>query len=384
MEKRIVPWYGLGAIYEQDDIDAVLAIMAPCVDEAKGFFRLPEEPQFQKAFAEHENSGYASAVNSCGTGLDIALHVLDIGPGDEVITTPHTFVCTATCILLRGATAVLADIDPATYNLDPAAVERHITPRTKAVIPVHFGGMPCDIEGFEGLSRRHGIKIIYDAAHAAGTRYHGRGIGGHGDMSVYSFQSNKNMSTLGEGGAITTNDKTLFDRCEKVKSFGFQYGAVDDVVELGTNHRMTKLQSAVGMTQLAKLDRNNAYRRRLAHRLNERLAGLPGVTTPTEPEHSESAWHLYTLLVEPSVIGIGRDEFMRALKEDYGIGATLHYRPVWEWSVMKARGYSNKDLPVADRVAQRLLNLPLFARTTDDDVDYMAYAVREVIARAGS
>lgn len=381
MQKRNVPWYGLGAIYEQDDIDAVMSILQPCVDEAKGFFRLPEEPNFQKAFAAHEGSAYASAVNSCGTGLDIALQVLDIGPGDEVITSPHTFICTATCILLRGATAVLADIDPVTYNLDPAAAERRITDRTKAIIPVHFAGQPCDVDGFERLRREHGVKIIYDAAHAAGSKYGGVGLGGFGDMAVYSFQSNKNMSTLGEGGAITTNDPGLFDRCEKVKSFGFQYGPTDDVVALGTNYRMSKLQSAVGLTQLGKLDRNNATRREYALMLNEGLSDVPGITVPAEPESSISAWHLYTLLFDGTGTGSDRTRLMKLLKDDYMIGVTLHYRPIWEWSVMQSRGYSANGLPVAERVASQLFNLPLFARMSKDDVEYMIWAVRDAVSR---
>jgi len=380
MEIRNLPWYGLGAIYEQDDIDAVVEILKPVVTEARGFFRLPEEPDFQKAFAEHEDCKFASAVNSCGTGLDIALQVLNIGPGDEVITTPHTFVCTATCILLKGAKVVFADIDPKTYNLDPKKVEEKITRNTKAVIPVHFGGMPCDVEGFEKLSKKYGIKIIYDAAHSAGSMYKGEKLGRLGDMSVYSFQSNKNMSTLGEGGAITTNNEEYFSHIEKVKSFGFKYGPVDDVVELGTNLRMTKLQSAVGLTQLKKLARNNETRRKYALYLSEKLKDAEEVITPYEPEGCTSAWHLYTLLYDDKKVGKDKSEFIKILKEKYKIGVSIHYKPVYEWKVFRDRGYDDKETPIAANMARQLFNVPIFSRMGIDDLDYMAWAIKETIA----
>lgn len=379
MEIRNLPWYGLGAIYEQDDIDVVMDILKPCVTDAKGFFRLPEEPDFQKAFASHEHSAYASAVNSCGTGLDIALQVLDIGGGDEVITTPHTFVCTGTCILLKGAKAVFADIDPVTYNLDPKKVEEKITDKTKAVIPVHFGGMPCDIEGFERLSGKYGIKVIYDAAHAAGSMYKGKKLGGFGDMSVYSFQSNKNMSTLGEGGAVTTNNKEYFERVEHIKSFGFKYGPVDEVVELGTNLRMSKLQSAVGLTQLKKLDKNNSTRREHALYLSEKLKNIQGIITPKEPDGLISAWHLYSLLIDEEKTGISRDHFIKVLKDKYKIGITLHYKPVYEWKVFKDRGYNGDDTPIAAKNASQLFNVPVFAKMNTDDFDYMAWAIEDAL-----
>jgi perosamine synthetase len=381
MELRKLPWYGLGATYEQDDIDAVVELLKPCVTEAKGFFRLPEETQFQKAFALHEDCKYASCVNSCGTGLDLAMHIIGIKPGDEVITTPLTFVCTATCVLLKGAKVVFADIDPRTYNLDPAKVEEKITERTKAVIPVHFAGLPVDIDGFDRISKKYGVKIIYDAAHAAGSMYKGKKLGGFGDMSVYSFQSNKNMSTLGEGGAITTNNEEYFNRLERVKSFGFKYGPVDDVVELGSNFRMSKLQSAVGLTQLKKLDRNNENRRKYAHYLSKKLSGINSITTPYEPEDCISAWHLYTLLYDEEKGGKDKATFLKLLKEKYGIGVTIHYRPVYEWKVFRDMGYDGKETPIADRVMRQLFNVPVFSIMEEKDFDYIAWAIQEAIAK---
>ncbi len=379
MEYRKIPWYGLGAIYEQDDIDAVMDILRPNVSEAKGFFRLPEEPEFQRAFAEHEGSAYASAVSSCGTGLDLALQAFGIGPGDEVVTTPLTFVATGSCVLLKGARVVFADIDPTTLNLDPRKVEERITPRTKAVLPVHFTGLPVDLDEFDRIGKKHSVKVVHDAAHAAGARYKGRGIGGFGDMTVYSFQSNKNMSTLGEGGAVTTDCEESFTRLERMKSFGFRYGPVDEVVEVGSNYRMTKVQSAVGLTQLRKIDRNNALRRKWTRYLTEALAGTDGIQTPYEPEGYESACHLYAILLDDEKTGITRDGFIRRLKDRYGIDTKVLYPPVYDLKVFKDLGYSGEDTPVAAKVARQLFEVPVFARMQEDDFAYLAWAVKDAL-----
>lgn len=380
MKIRKIPWRGLGAIYEQDDIDAVMKILKPCVTEAKGFFRLPEEPDFQKAFAEYEECSYASAVNSAGTGLDLTLRVLDIKPGDEVITTPLTFICTATCVLLRGAKVVFADIDPKTYNLDPKKVEEKITENTKAIIPVHLAGLPVDIDGFDKLAKKYNLKIVYDAAHAAGARYKGKGLGGFGDMSVFSFQTHKNMSTLGEGGAVTTNNEEYFTRIERMKSFGFKYGKVDDVVELGTNLRMSKLESAVGMTQLNKIDKNISLRKKYVEYLTEQLKEVPEIITPEIPEGYDSAHHLYTLLFDDEKVGKSKEEFINILKEKYLIGITAHYHPLWSWKVMKDRGYNGDDTPIAARVCRQLFNVPVFAGMEIEDFDYIVWAIKQAIA----
>jgi len=177
VQKREIPWLGLGGIYEEDDLEAVAKILNLQIKESKGFFRLPEEPNFEKAFAEHEGVKYASVVNSCGTALDLSLMLLNIGEGDEVITTPLTFVCTASCVLIRGAKVVFADIDEETYCLDPENVEERITEKTKLIIPVHFAGLPADIDAFNKIKEKYGVYIVYDAAHAISARYKGEKIG---------------------------------------------------------------------------------------------------------------------------------------------------------------------------------------------------------------
>ena len=209
MEIWRIPFLPLGGLFEQDDIDACQRILTKAALPEGGYSPLPEEEEFQAAFAKREGAKKCVAVNSCGTALDLCMMALDLGPGDEVIVPPLTFVCTATCAAARGAKVVFADIDPRTLCLDPRAVEAKITSRTKAIIPVHFAGLACDIEAFEALGKKHDVAVIYDAAHAVGAKYKGQAVGGCGKASCYSFQANKNISTLGEGGAITTTDEAF-------------------------------------------------------------------------------------------------------------------------------------------------------------------------------
>ncbi len=381
MQKRNLPWYAMGALLEQDDIEIVSKITAECAYSPRGFFRLPEEPDFQKAFAAHEGAPFASAVNSAGTGLDLAMWVLDIGPGDEVITTPLTFVCSATCAMMRGAKVVFADIDPVTYNLDPVSVEKRITKNTKAIIPVHFGGVTCDFDGFERLREKYGVKIVYDAAHAVGSKFRGKPIGAQGDMTVYSFQTNKNMTTLGEGGAVTTAYEEYYRALERKKSFGFQYGPKDDVLELGSNYRMTKVQSATGILQLQKVDRNNAKRASDAKLLCELLTDTKEIICPTIPEDCFSASHLNTFRIDDEASGIDSTTFFRMLKEEYTVGISFHYKPVYDWQLFRDTGYDAADTPIAARVCRQLFQIPVFYHMTDDDYRYIAWAIQQCITK---
>jgi perosamine synthetase len=385
MDIREVPFKSLGGVYDQDDIDAVLAILTAQVERDAGFFRLPEEPNFERAFAAHAGAAYAATVNSAGTGLDMAMRLLGVGPGDEVITTPLTFVATAHCIIGTGATVVFADIDPLTYNLDPVQAEAHITPRTKVILPVHMNGMPADIDAFSDLAARTGIQIVYDAAHAVGTLYKGRKIGGASEMSIYSFQSNKNMSTLGEGGAITTDNAEHHARLQRMKSFGFQYGAgsrgkVDDVLEWGSNYRMTKLQSAVGLTQLAKVDATNRIRHRYAHYISQQLADVPEIIVPFDDGTHFCPYHLYMLRFDDQAVQASREQFVALLKGKYKVGVTFHYPPIWDFSYYRDMGYGPDATPVAARVLRQLFNVPIFPRMTLEDVDYVVWAIKQSVA----
>jgi dTDP-4-amino-4,6-dideoxygalactose transaminase len=379
MEIREVPWLSLGGIYDEADIDAVMAILKPQVERSAGFFRLPEEPNFEKAFAEHEGARYASAVNACGTGLDLAMQILDIGPGDEVITTPLTFVSTIHCIVGVGAKPVFADIDPLTYNLDPDKVQEKITAKTKAILPVHMNGMPADIDAFAEISARTGVKIVYDAAHAAGMLYKGRKIGPAGEMSVYSFQSNKNMSTLGEGGMVTTDNAEHHARLQRIKSFGFQYGVVDDVLEWGSNYRMSKLQSAVGLTQLERLEETNRIRHQYACYITEQMQDVPEIIAPFDDGTHFCTYHLYMLRFNDEVIEATREDFVDILKGEYKIGVTFHYPPLWNFSFYRDMGYGPEETPIAAKVLRQLFNVPVFPKMSKEDTEYVAWAVKQSV-----
>lgn len=379
MNIRSVPFRALGGIFEQDDIDAAQRVIAAAAEPAGNFFPLPEENDFQKAFATHEGAKHAIAVNSCGTALDLCMMVLGIKPGDEVITTPLTFICTATCASAVGAKVVFADVDAKTLCLDPAAVRRKITPRTKAIIPVHFAGHAADVDGFDAITRDTGIPVIYDAAHAVGTKHKGKPIGPAGKASCYSFQSNKNITTLGEGGAVTTDDPDFAERVRQKKTFGYVYGAKLRVVSVGFNYRMTKPQLAVGVTQINKADRINRTKVAAMQKLNASLAGVSGLILPGGIDDNHGG-HLYVVRLDSTRHRFTRDQLQSHLKTKYQVGTALHYPIVWSWEAMATVPYDATNCPIAERACSEVLSLPIFAQTTAEEIDYIAWAMKSAIA----
>ena len=374
-----MPFLAMGGEYDQEDMEAVIRLLKAVVDGQGSFFPLPEENDFQQALARHEGAAKAIAVNSCGTALDCCMMALGIGPGDEVITTPLTFVCTAGTAVARGARVVFADIDPASLNLDPARVRAKITSRTKAIIPVHFAGLACDIEAFDAISRDTGVPVVYDAAHAVGARYKGAPIGGRGLASCYSFQSNKNMTCLGEGGAVTSNEEAFAEKVRQLKTFGYVYGgAALRVASIGFNYRMTKVQCAVGLTQLAKIDRVIAARQQRMVRLNQLLAGVEEVICPAGhgPAHGS---HLYVIRLNTDKVGFSPAAFVQRLKQAYKVGTAKHYAAVWTWEAFQQLGYDGAGCPLAAKACEQVVSLPVFSRTTDEDCEYIAWAVKETI-----
>jgi dTDP-4-amino-4,6-dideoxygalactose transaminase len=375
MQIRAVPYKALGGLFEQDDVDAAQRVIAKAAADGGDFFPLPEENDFQKALAAHEGAKHAIGVNSCGTALDLCMMVLDIKPGDEVITTPLTFVCTATCASARGAKVVFADIDPHTLCLDPAAVRKKITPRTKAIIPVHFGGHAADIDGFDAITRETGIPVVYDAAHAVATRYKGRPIGNAGLASCYSFQSNKNITTLGEGGAVTTDDPDFAERVRQRKTFGYVYGPKLRVVTVGFNYRLTKPQLAVGITQIAKARRIIAGKLAAMQRLHGLLSDVREIIRPAGIEEGHGA-HLYVVRVNGDRTRVTRDALQAHLKSKYQVGTAIHYPAVWTWEAMADVPYDRSDCPIAERACNEVLTLPAFADSSPEDAEYVARAVQ--------
>jgi len=380
MEIREVPFIAMGGVYEPDDLEAITRVSAAALDPRGNFFPQPEEGEFQNQLAQHEGAQKAIATNSCGTALDCCMLALGIGPGDEVITTPLTFVCTAGTAVARGAQVVFADIDPVSLNLDPARVRECLSERTRAIIPVHFSGLPCDLDAFDQISRETGIPIIYDAAHAVGARWHGQPIGGRGLASCYSFQSNKNMTCLGEGGAVTSNDEAFAEKVRQLKTFGYVYGGPAlRVASIGFNYRMSKVQYAVGLTQLAKVDRVIQSRQAHMQRLNDLLSGVEEIILPAGhgPGHGS---HLYVIRLNTDRVPCTTAAFAAQLKNCYKVGTAKHYPAVWTWEAFQKLGYTDAGCPVAAKACDQVISLPIFPRTTDEELEYLAWAIKQTLA----
>jgi dTDP-4-amino-4,6-dideoxygalactose transaminase len=305
---------------------------------------------------------------------------LELHPGDEVITTPLTFVCTAGAAVAQGARVVFADIDPVTLNLDPARVRERITERTRAILPVHFTGLACEIDAFDRLSQEFGVPIVYDAAHAVGTHYHGQAVGGRGLASCYSFQGNKNMTCLGEGGAITTNDDDFAEKVRQLKTFGYVYGGPSvRVVSIGFNYRLNKVQYAVGLTQLAKVDRVMQKRQANMARLNALLAEVEEMILPVGhgPEHGS---HLHVVRLDSRQVSFSAGELVAHLKQRYRVSTAKHYPAVWTWEAFQRLGYTGDGCPVAALACEQVISTPIFPGTTEDDLQYIAWAFKQSIA----
>lgn len=379
MKIRSVPFKALGGIYEQDDVDAAAKVLKSICEPDGSFFPLPEEIDFQNALAQHEGASHAVAVNSCGTALDLCMMVLGIKPGDEAITTPLTFVCSATCAAARGAKVIFADIDPVTLNLDPKKVRAKITDKTKVIIPVHYAGLACDIDAFEKLSQETGIPVVFDAAHAVATRYKGKGIGGRGTASCYSFQSNKNITTLGEGGAVTTNDADLAEQVRQRKTFGYVYGGpAMRVVTIGFNYRMTKPQYAAGLAQLAKTDRIIGSRQERMVKMGALLADVEELILPTGhgPEHGS---HLYAVRLNTDKVAFDTEELRDHLKEQYQVGTVKNYSAVWDWEAFEKIDHDRSDCDIAEKACRQVFCLPIFPDTPPEDLEYVSWALKEAI-----
>jgi len=349
----------------------------------------PRTERFAAAFLDYVGGRFAVPVSSATAGLHVALLALGVGPGDEVVTTPMTFVATLNTIVHCGATPVLADIDAATLNVRIEQVERRLSPRTKAVVPVHFVGQPVDLDPLLELSAERGFALLEDAAHAVGTEYKGRRVGSFPTTSVFSFHPNKNITT-GEGGMIVTDDASVFEKASLLKFHGMDREASKrfakegspryDVEAPGFKYNMMDLQAALGLCQLPKLDGFIEERARLAARYDEALRDLNGLILPQRvPYPARHAWHLYTPLVDVDRLRISRDRFMAELKQR-NIGTGLHYTAAHEFTYYASRfGWSPEDYPEAHFVSERIVSLPLFPGLADADQDDAIEAVREVL-----
>ncbi|MED3625928.1 DegT/DnrJ/EryC1/StrS family aminotransferase [Bacillus subtilis] len=352
----------------------------------------PKVQQFEKEFAAFVGAKHAVAVNSCTAALFLALKAKGIGPGDEVITSPLTFSSTANTIIHTGATPVFADIDENTLNIDPVNLEAAVTPRTKAVVPVHFGGQSCDMDAILAIAQNHGLFVLEDAAHAVYTTYKQRMIGSIGDATAFSFYATKNLAT-GEGGMLTTDDEELADKIRVLSLHGMSKAAWNryssngswyyEVKSPGYKMNMFDLQAALGLHQLKRLDDMQKRREEIAGRYQTAFQQISGLITPFVHDDSRHAWHLYVLQVDDKKAGVTRSEMITALKDKYNIGTSVHFIPVHIHPYyQKQFGYKEADFPNAMNYYKRTLSLPLYPSMSDDDVDDVIEAVRDIVKGA--
>lgn len=402
-----VPYSFFGSIYDEDEDKMVLAAMKQ-ESQTMG----PQVTMFQNEFAKKFDVKHAFATSNCTTAMHAATQALGIKAGDEVIVTPITFIATSLVILKEGAKPVYADIDPKTFDIDPKQIEDKITPRTKAIYVVHYGGQICDMDPIMAIAKKHNLYVLEDCAHAHGAMYKGRQAGTIGDIGCFSFHSLKNMTTLGEGGMIVTNNDKLCDKIQRMRvmsithwnpdqtiwNFGgiklekksekdywipSHFDVIDDEGKWGNNYRMNETQAACGRAQLRKLDMLVEKRRFNGHYLNEGLKGIKGITPVYEDPNCHHAFHLYTLCVEPEILGASRDTFMRVLYQEEGIQGILHYQPTYHFTgLKKLYHYPDNLCPNANKFFYaRELNLPMHPRLTKDDLDMIIEGVKNTVKK---
>src|SRR3989441_5996444 len=364
---------------EPDDLAAVQAALA-----ADWITQGPLVARFEQALAARASVSHAVAFSSGTAALHAACWAAGLCPGDDAITTPLTFTATAAAVVYQGARPVFADIDSATLNLDPDAVKRTATERTRAILSVDFAGLPCEYDRLLPLAREHGWLVIADAAHSFGGAFSGRPVGALADMTTLSFHPVK-LITTGEGGAVLTDRDDLAERLRTMRHHGIRYPDRarpwrGEIAELGNNYRLTDFQAALGLSQLDKLESFWQRRDRIARRYQERLKGSPFVDLPALPPDRRHGWHLFVALLRLERLSADRDTVLQALRAE-NIGATLHYPLVYRHPFYRERfEYGPGLCPVAETVEKRLMTLPLFPTMSLDDQDDVLHALDKVFA----
>jgi dTDP-4-amino-4,6-dideoxygalactose transaminase len=360
-----VPYLDLPAQMQaiRKDIDAAIARTLDRCSFCLG----PDVSQFEQDFARFIGARHCIGFNSGTSALHVALLLLNVGPGDEVVTTPFTFVATSWAISYAGARPVYVDIEESTFNLDPRQIERALTPRTKAVMPVHLYGLPCNLQSMLEICGKHKLPLVEDAAQAHEGKYRGKIVGTFGAMSCFSFYPGKNLGAYGEGGALVTNDEALAERARSLRDHGSTRRYYHD--EVGYNYRMEGIQGAVLGVKLPHLHAWTRERRRVAHRYHELLADTP-LQLPREPDYAESAWHLYVVR-HPQ-----RDELKKHLEANH-VGCGLHYPlPLHLQKCYASLGYKAGDFPVAEKAARECLSLPIYPELTEQQIQRVVGVIK--------
>lgn len=351
----------------------------------------PRTVEFEKQFARYVGAKHAVAMNSCTAALHVALLSAGIGPGDEVITTPMTFASTASTVIHTGATPVFADIDYSTGCIDPDEIEKKITKKTKAVVPVHYSGQVCDLDRIYELADKHGLFVSEDAAHALWSRYKGRLIGNrlHG-TAAYSFYATKNLTT-GEGGMLATDSDDIDAKARIWAGQGMSHNAWNryakggkwryDICEPGFKYNMFDIQAALGLVQLSRMEDMQARRLKIAEKYQREFGKIDAVDPPFVPDYATHSWHLYVLRIRPELLTIDRDRFITELNER-NVGTSVHFIPVTEMSAYTKRfGFRRGDFPNTEKHFDRIVSLPLYPTLTDEQSDYVVAAVRDIVEK---
>jgi dTDP-4-amino-4,6-dideoxygalactose transaminase len=342
-----------------------------------------EVSEFEKDLASYLGLPSAVAVTSCTAAMQLALLASGVGPGDEVITTPFTFIGTANSILMTGGTPVFADVDRSTGNIDPAAIEAAITERTRAILPVHLYGQMCDMTAIPRIASRHGLFVVEDAAHSLESEWNGKKPGHYGDFACFSFYATKNI-TSGEGGAISTKDLPKAELLKRLRLHGFDKSAVErysnhferyDVDVFGWKYNMDNIHAAILIEQLKKVERFLERRGKIYHSYVEAFSGIDGIELHSQRPEARHAYHLFTILVDAA----RRDDILGRL-QNRGIGISVNFYPVHLMTYYRERfGYRPGMFPVAEEIGARTISLPLYPKLTEKEIDYVAKTVIDVV-----
>lgn len=351
----------------------------------------PRTKRFEQEFARFAKAKYAVAVTSCTAAMHLALTALEIGPGDEVITSPMTFASTANVIVHRGATPVFVDAEPGTLNIDPNKIEERITRKTRAIMPVHFAGRPCEMNAIMRIARRHKLAVIEDAAHALESEYKGRKIGSISDATAFSFYATKNITT-GEGGMVTTNRKSLAEKMQVLSLHGLSKDAWKrysesgfahyDVIYPGYKYNMFDIQAALGLCQLAKIDDFWKRRKNYTEIYDQAFKEVPEIIPLVKEGDIKHAYHLYVILVKTEELTVSRDVILKEIQAK-GIGVGVHFRALHLHPFYrKTFGFRRGQFPVAEYASDRVISLPLYPKMEEWDVNKVINTVKKIIRGA--
>jgi len=348
----------------------------------------PKTHMFEEQFCEYIGCKNAIALNSCTAGLHLSLVAYGIGNGDEVITSPFTFAATANVITHQKAKPVFVDIEKVTYDIDPDRIDDAVTDKTKAIIPVHYAGHPCEMDAVLKIAKRYDLIVIEDAAHALGAVYKGRRIGTIGDLTSFSFYATKNLTTA-EGGMVTTDNDELAEKIRIMCLHGISKDAWKryssegswyyEILYPGYKYNMTDIQASIGIHQLKKIGRMQKRREEVAKRYTEAFEDMPEITIPTVKKYACHAWHLYPIQVNMNLLRIDRAKFIEALKAE-NIGTSVHFIPIHLHPYYRDQyGFKRGDFPNAESVYEREISLPLYPKITDKDVEDVIVAVKKIV-----